>query len=118
VLLRPEASLSLLINQRVSERCAVICGALEDREMADFFGDNWDHLDGGGAGADDRDTLAGESSFSLGHRDVWNDSSLKLSTPRTVECCAPTKFRLRQSEIAPIHCPLSNRTSHRFARSS
>ena len=61
-----EPSLSLVAHQRVSQRRGVICGALEDREMADFFGDNRDHLDRGGAGADDRDTLAGEIDFLFG----------------------------------------------------
>src|SRR5271163_4867927 len=55
-----EAPLSLVINQRVSERWAVVRRALEDRKMADFFGDDWDHLDRGSAGADDCDPLAGE----------------------------------------------------------
>ena len=63
---RLEPSLSLVAHQRVSQRRGVVCGALEDREMADFFGDNWDHLDGGGAGADDRDTLPAEIDLLVG----------------------------------------------------
>jgi len=46
--------------------------------MADFFGDNWDHLDGGWRPVPmTRDTLAGEIDLLLGPTgEVWNDSPL------------------------------------------
>src|SRR5205823_1965003 len=55
-----ELALGLRGNQRIPQRRTVIRRALEDREMADYFGDYRDELDGGGAGTDDRHALAGE----------------------------------------------------------
>ena len=60
-----ELALGLRGNQPIPQRRTVIGRALEDREMADFFGDDRDELDGGGAGADDRHALAGEVHFFL-----------------------------------------------------
>src|SRR6266851_3182212 len=57
---RLEPALGLRVDRPIPQRRAVIRRALEDREMADFFGDYRDELDGGGARTDDRDALAAE----------------------------------------------------------
>jgi hypothetical protein len=57
--------LGLRGNPPIAQRRAVIRRTLEDREMADFFGDDRNELHCSGASADDRHALAGQVYFFL-----------------------------------------------------
>src|ERR1700732_3089069 len=60
-----EPTLRLLVHQRIPQWRAIIRRALENRESANFFGDNRDELDRGRSGANHRNSLAGEIDLSI-----------------------------------------------------
>ena len=63
--------------------------------------------------------LPAKSTFSLGHREVWNDSPLKLSTPSNGGILRADKIPTAATRnCARSRCPLSSWTSHRLACSS
>ena len=66
---------------RVVQRSGPVRPALEDGQIADLVGDLGDHLNTGGAGADNGDLLTSESTGSCGQLKVWKERPLKFSMP-------------------------------------